>query len=224
VEGAGLSSADMLIGFGIAVGLLGIFGLLWSTRASNKHASVTDRETQRNNTPVGVLLVIGAFAVMALFTLSLRRHDKTKTASLSVATLGVRDKSKGKPAWSTVHATFESNNATVGRWKLEAKACLSGPQRGVEGVVFTFANGSPVEEIRLDNARKGDNVVEVRLADRSGTVYRVRERECELFTSNIEVADLEFVGEILRRSTGSFAFSCPAHGLAGKATFDGCLP
>lgn len=107
-----------LFAAGITAGALGIFGMLWSTRGSKKHARRSDQESQGSNSPIGVLLVIGSFAIMALFALSRQHHDRTATRSRSITAPREPDKPKEKGAWSTVRATFESTNATVGKWKL----------------------------------------------------------------------------------------------------------
>jgi hypothetical protein len=120
--------------------------------------------------------------------------------------------------------TFRSTNAKLGAWTLSPAHCVSGRERGFVGVAFDFAPGSPVEEIRLDAAREGDNVVEVRLADRAGTVYRVRERECEAITGRTEQSNITLNGRPLLRLVGNNHFACAAQGLYGDATYDGCLP
>ena len=66
----------------------------------------------------------------------------------------------------SLQGTFTSTNNRLGHWTLSPTSCLTGRELGFQGISFQFAVGSPVEEIRLDTARHGDNVVDVRLADR----------------------------------------------------------
>src|SRR5262245_7814939 len=107
-----------------------------------------------------VLLIFGALGGL-LYWLPARLHD---------------------PDFNFEHKSLQgsvrSTNKELGTWNLSPTGCVAGRELGFEGIAFQFAAGSPVEEIRVDSAREGDNVVEVRLADRKGTHYRVREREC----------------------------------------------
>jgi hypothetical protein len=120
--------------------------------------------------------------------------------------------------------TFRSTNKDLGQWTLQPTACLDGHERGFQGIAFQFPIGSPIEEIRVDTAREGDNVVEVRLADSKGTVFRVRERECQKMDGTIDRTNLEINGRPQYRLKGNTHFSCPKQGLQGDAEYDGCLP
>jgi len=120
--------------------------------------------------------------------------------------------------------SFSSTNEQLGIWTLSPTACISGRERGFQGIAFDFPMGGPIEEVRIDVARKGDHVVEVRLADRHGTVYRVRERECETIAGSVDQQHIDVAGRQMVRLRGHTKFACPSQGLKGEATFDGCLP
>lgn len=128
------------------------------------------------------------------------------------------------PGNRSLTGTFRSTNEDLGQWTLHPTACLDGHERGFQGIAFQFPTGSPIEEIRVDTAREGDNVVEVRLADSKGTVFRVRERECAKMDGTIDRTNLEINGRPQYRLKGNTHFSCPKQGLQGDAEYDGCLP
>jgi len=123
-----------------------------------------------------------------------------------------------------VQGRFRSTNDAVGTWDLAPQECVAGRERGFEGIAFVFGAGDPVEEIRLDTARQGDNVVEVRLADREGPVHRVREAECDEIGGRIDRTNVELNGRHMLRLEGNVRFDCPEHSLSGRASFSGCLP
>jgi hypothetical protein len=136
----------------------------------------------------------------------------------------VTDQGENPFANKSLKGSFHSANKELGEWTLTPGACLSGSERGFEGVAFLFPAGAPVEEIHVDTAREGDNVVEIRLADRTGTVARYRERECQVMDGVIDRTNVVVNGRHMFRLKGNTRFSCPAQGLSGSAEFDGCLP
>jgi hypothetical protein len=123
-----------------------------------------------------------------------------------------------------LESTFKSTNEKLGTWEAKAVTCVHGKERGFEGLAFGFDAESPVEAIHLDTARNGDNVVEVRLADETGTRLRVRERDCEVITGSIKQSNVSINNRHMFRLTGNIEFRCPKHGLSGQAEFEGCLP
>lgn len=123
-----------------------------------------------------------------------------------------------------LESTFRSTNETLGNWESKAITCVHGKERGFEGIAFGFDAESPVEAIHLDTARNGDNVVEVRLADDSGTRLRVRERDCEVITGSIKQSNVTINNRHMFRLSGQIEFKCPKRGLSGRAEFEGCLP
>lgn len=132
----------------------------------------------------------------------------------------IKDQFKNKK----IEGTFESSNDKLGTWKISPVKCLYGKERGFQGVWFGFGAGSPVEEIRVDNERKNDNVIEFRLADRSGTIYRVREKECKVITGDLKGTNVSLNDRHMLRLKGNIHFDCPSQKVKGTAEFDGCLP
>lgn len=175
-------------------------------------------EDSGNHNVIGLVMLVVCLAPFAFLYWMSRPSDEEKAADKRESQR--RAVLQGKE----VQASFTSTNKQLGTWSLSATGCLAGVERGFEGVVFTFANDSPVEEIRVDDARAGDNVVEVRLADKSGTAYRVRERECESIQGRVEAEYIDVNGRPMRQIAGEVSFACAKEGLAGKAVFDGCLP
>jgi hypothetical protein len=129
-----------------------------------------------------------------------------------------------KPEESFVKGSFQSTNQELGSWSLTPERCLDGSARSMEGLVFLFGANQPVEEIRIDTTRDGDNVVAVHLADRAGTVFRVREKECSVITGSAERSHQRFNQRPRVRLKGELRFDCPDLGLKGEASFSGCLP
>lgn len=125
---------------------------------------------------------------------------------------------------TALSGSFTSSNQKLGEWTLTPSQCLAGRELGFQGIAFLFGAGEPVEDIRIDTARWGDNIVEVRLADRSGTTYRVREAECKVIEGTIVKKNVSLNGRPMHRLNGDINFECPDHGLSGKASFSGCLP
>lgn len=168
-----------------------------------------------------VIIAVAALFVLGILSLPkvLRRDDDLPSEAQRA-----EEKRRAVLAGRELVGSFSAGNKELGEWTLAPIGCLDGTERGFKGVVFTFPNGAPVEELRLDNSRDGDNVVEVRLADRHGTVYRVREAECESVTGSVVVEHLEVNGRPMRSIEGEISFACAAQGLKGHATFDGCLP
>lgn len=123
-----------------------------------------------------------------------------------------------------VEGRFRSTNDTLGHWQLQPVSCLDGSEAGFDGILFHFASGSPVEQISIDASRDGDNVVEVRLADRSGTKYRVHEHECKEITGQVERTHVSLRGHDMMHVKGWIRYDCPEQGLSGQAKVDGCLP
>jgi hypothetical protein len=176
---------------------------------AEKGAFVPIDERRAKNRALGILFtfLIGLFAGLGVLMARCHATDEGPDPFVNKSLKG----------------TFHSTNKELGEWTLTPSACLSGRDRGFEGIAFLFPAGGPVEEIRVDTARQGDNVVEVRLADRKGTVTRFRERECQVMSGAIEQANIE-IGRPMVHLKGNTRFSCPAQGLSGDAEFDGCLP
>jgi hypothetical protein len=150
-----------------------------------------------------------------------------------------------EPEQDRLDGEFSADHPELGTWKVKPVSCESGQAYGFQGVLFRFAlppappapaeaaaqpapppntPTTPPEEIRIDVAREGDNVVELRYPDRAGTTRRYRERECASMTGNITQAAVnDNVGPRFRL-TGELTISCPAFKLEGHATFAGCLP
>lgn len=119
---------------------------------------------------------------------------------------------------------FDSSNETLGSWQVSPNRCLDGRELGFEGLAFFFPTGSPVDSIRIDTARDGDNLIEVRLDDRTGTTYRVHEAECEAIDGTSSATHVEINHRRMYRLKGKIHFSCPKHRIEGWASFSGCLP
>lgn len=142
----------------------------------------------------------------------------------------------------TMTGEFTANHAELGTWKIAPIGCEDGREYGFQGVLFRFALPSappptaeatppgppsrtpalPPEEVRLDMAREGDNVIELRYPDRDATVRKVRERECASFTGSMVRHELGPTGPV--RMVGSGTVDCPAFGLHVRFDVDGCLP
>ncbi len=141
-----------------------------------------------------------------------------------------------------VRGEFAADHPELGTWTATPIACEDGQAYGFVGIVFRFAlpASSPTaeappppvgtasrtpttqpEEIRLDLARNGDNVIELRYPDRDGTVRRVRERECAAITGSLNRR--EFDGGVVR-VRGQGRLDCPAFRLRASFDVDGCLP
>jgi hypothetical protein len=170
-----------------------------------------DDDSENKNSTRQVLLVFSLVGVAVLLCLWLIPKSLGVSDDISLVN-------------KSLAGRFQSTNERLGRWTLTPTRCLSGIERGMNGLVFVFGNGQPVEEIRVDTAREGDNVVEVRMADRQGSVYRVRERECKVIEGSITTTHITVNGEPIERLVGNMHFSCPAEGLEGTASFDGCIP
>ncbi len=119
---------------------------------------------------------------------------------------------------------LDSTNATLGSWQVSPSRCVDGRELGFHGIAFFFPAGSPVDSLRIDTERDGDNVVEVRLDDRAGTTYRVHEAECETIDGTTTATHVEINHRRMYRLKGKIHFSCPKHQLDGWARFSGCLP
>lgn len=146
------------------------------------------------------------------------------------------------PADNVLAAEFSANHPELGTWTARPTGCEDGRDYGFKGIVFRFAlparppapaeapaatppsriPATAPEEIRLDLARNGDNVIELRYPDRDGTVRRVRERECASITGAVHRTERGPSRPVRVRGTGSF--ECPAFGLRGRFEVDGCLP
>jgi hypothetical protein len=123
-----------------------------------------------------------------------------------------------------IDGSFRSTGKTLGTWNLVPNGCLDGQERGFEGIVFVFAGGDPIEDIRIDTSRDGDNVVEVRLADQEGTKLRAREGQCRTISGSITRTNVTYNGRPMRRLKGTTRIDCPTLGLTGETRFSGCLP
>lgn len=139
---------------------------------------------------------------------------------------------------------FTANHAELGTWKATPTACEDGQAYGFKGILFRFSlpaappatpeapaaaapapsrtPTTPPEEIRLDLARDGDNVIELRYPDREGTVRRVRERECASITGSLVRTERGEGQPVPVRGKG--ALDCPAFGLRAAFEVDGCVP
>jgi hypothetical protein len=149
-----------------------------------------------------------------------------------------------KPVDSTNRVTgeFSANHPELGTWTVRPTSCEDGREYGFQGILFRFTlpPGPPVtpeapvpaapsrtpatgpEEIRLDLARTGDNVIELRYPDRDGTVRRVRERECASITGALERTE---TGEGQpAKVNGKGSIDCPAFGLRGTFEVAVCRP
>lgn len=124
----------------------------------------------------------------------------------------------------TLEGRFEARSAEVGTWSLRPKRCLSGRERGFEGVAFLFAPGDPVEELRLDAATDGDNAIVVHLRERPGRPFQVREGACKHIKGQVAQQNQVRNGRPMTRLEGRVSFACPAAGIEGEARFSGCLP
>lgn len=142
---------------------------------------------------------------------------------------------------NTVSGEFSANHPELGTWTIRPTACEDGREYGFQGLLlrFTLPPAVPVtpeapppavpsrtpatgpEEIRLDLARTGDNVIELRYPDRDGTVRRVRERECAAITGSLTRTESEGGPTKVR---GSGSIDCPAFGLRGRFEVVGCIP
>jgi hypothetical protein len=142
--------------------------------------------------------------------------------SASVTTGACSETFTGSFKNKKLESNFKSTSEKLGTWEAKAISCVHGKERGFEGMAFGFDANSPVEAIHLDTARNGDNVVEVRLADESGTRLRLRERDCEVITGSIKQSNVTLNDRHMFRLTGQIEFRCP--GLSGQAEFEGCLP
>ncbi len=134
------------------------------------------------------------------------------------------DGSKGAFKNRLLEGTFRASSETLGTWTVSPRRCVDGKERGFVGLAYIFAAGDPVDEIRIDTARDGDNVVEVRLADGKGTKLRVRERDCRIITGRITRRNVSINGRHMFRLEGETRFNCPQAKISGEARFDGCLP
>ncbi|MBL0214386.1 MAG: hypothetical protein IPQ07_10915 [Myxococcales bacterium] len=168
-----------------------------------------------------------------------------------LALAGCESKQEAKPSsevdWlnkpETMTGAFSANHAELGTWKVAPIGCEDGREYGFQGVLFRFAlppappptaeatppgppsrtPAMPPEEIRLDMARDGDNVIELRYPDRDATVRKVRERECAAFTGSMVRHELDPSGKPVRL-VGKGIVDCPAFGLHVSFDVDGCLP
>lgn len=139
---------------------------------------------------------------------------------------------------------FTANHTELGTWTVRPIGCEDGREYGFQGILFRFplparpaqppeapppspsppsrTPPSPPEEIRLDLARDGDNVIELRYPDRDATVRRIRERECASFTGTLRRLERGPTGPVRLRGSGTV--DCPAFGLRVRFEVDGCLP
>jgi hypothetical protein len=148
--------------------------------------------------------------------------------------------------WATRRETltgeFTANHPELGTWKIVPISCEDGHDYGFQGALFRFALPPaapptaeatpppaptrtptvPPEEIRLDMARDGDNVLELHYPDRDSTVRKIRERECASFAGSMVRHELGPVGPV--RLVGKGTVDCPAFGLHIAFDVDGCLP
>lgn len=124
----------------------------------------------------------------------------------------------------TLDGRFTARSVAVGTWSLRPRRCLSGRERGFEGVAFLFAPGDPVEELRLDATTDGDNAIVVHLRESPGRPFQVREGACKHIKGQVTQHNQMRNGRPMTRLEGSVSFECPAAGIEGEARFSGCLP
>lgn len=137
---------------------------------------------------------------------------------------------------------FAANHPELGTWSVRPIGCEDGRAYGFQGILFRFSLPArpaqppeapppsppsrtpsvPPEEIRLDLARNGDNVIELRYPDRDATVRRIRERECASITGTLNRKERGPTDPVRLRGSGTV--DCPAFGLRIQFDVDGCLP
>lgn len=107
--------------------------------------------------------------------------------------------------------------------RIRATGCLSGIERGFEGLVFQFPATSPIREVWVDTAREGDNVVVAHYADTTRSPLSIDEADCEFMRGSHEVNRSFYEGRERHSLRGYTRFSCKnAAGLEGSFSFVGC--
>lgn len=132
----------------------------------------------------------------------------------------IRIEARAPEIVGSLHVESES----LGSWDLSPAQCLSGRERGFQGIAFLFLGDSAVKEVRLDTERKGANVLYVLFSDPRQRTVHIRENECAAIEGRVERELLEINGRDFERLRGQVSIDCSAKGLRGSVRFDGCLP
>lgn len=120
--------------------------------------------------------------------------------------------------------SFRADHAALGSWQLTPTRCLSGRERGFEGVLFQFASGSALRELRIDMERPGDARIELQFFEPSKPPVRMAQRECERIDGKTDARVVVINGRDMDLLTGELHVACAGRGLTGDVVFAGCLP
>jgi hypothetical protein len=123
-----------------------------------------------------------------------------------------------------LEGSFSADHPDIGTWSLTPTSCESGRDHGFVGMLYRFDAGAPIQELRIDVARDGDNLIEIHYPDRDATVKRIREAECATIGGSITQQNVSLNGRPMVRLVGVSELDCPDFKLKGHAEFDGCLP
>jgi hypothetical protein len=130
-----------------------------------------------------------------------------------------------KPIKTVIKGSFSANHESVGSWTLQPSKCLSGVERGFRGVVLQFAAGSAIRELRLDDEREGDNVVQFLFFDPNRAPVSIREKDCVEISGQtvLRIWDVNDrrVEEV---DQGDLKLDCPPLQLRGHVYYKGCWP
>jgi hypothetical protein len=128
------------------------------------------------------------------------------------------------PPRPRLHGSFRADHPALGRWQLAPQRCLSGRERGFEGVLFQFPSDSDVRELRVDMERTDETALEFRFADADRAPLRIARRECERIDSTVEASVVRINGRDMDRLEGQLSIACARYGLSAEASYRGCLP
>jgi hypothetical protein len=101
--------------------------------------------------------------------------------------------------------------------------CVSGYERNFEGVLFSFAEDSPVRELRLAYERPDAKIVFVDFADVEKSRL-IREAECVLIRDQRKIRNVTHNGRYMQRLRGELEVNCPGRGFTGTVRYQGCYP
>ena len=118
---------------------------------------------------------------------------------------------------------FRADHSVLGHWESIPQRCLSGRERGFEGVMFTFPSGA-VRELRVDMERPGNATLEFRFFDPDKQPLRIASGECERLDATVEATVMVVNGRDMDLLEGQLSIACARYGLRGEASFRGCLP
>lgn len=123
---------------------------------------------------------------------------------------------------SYLKGSISADHPSIGTWTLAPDRCLSGQERGFDGIVFNFPAGSPIRELRLTRAEPGQHWLDLYLVDPKQPPVRIAESECEKIESEYRVFNVRDGGRRMEFLRGTDDVQCKLYGLKAHFAYNGC--